>query len=177
MCLATLLATHYRDEPHRMTLKNEHSKKHSNLLKWKKSTFCADLIIPPVNFFKAKSEFVSSFQGNATGSGTRLQCGVCHRTFGTSYNLKRHSVVHTKEKPYACEFCDGRYTQSSYLKCHMLRFHPESVSPDKWNVTVMNLIVRLSRMSVAKTIVICTNEKKSTFYLDLVKTSSDIFWL
>ena len=53
----------------------------------------------------------------------RVQCDVCFENFRDKYNLKRHYVVHTREKPYACSLCDGRFTQISSLKQHIKTKH------------------------------------------------------
>lgn len=57
----------------------------------------------------------------------RHQCGICLKFFRDNYKLRRHAVVHTKEKPYACELCDesldSRFTRPESLKRHMKNVH------------------------------------------------------
>ena len=63
------------------------------------------------------------FQDILTGHGTGLQCEICFKSFRDKYKLKRHSVVHTKENPYACELCSTRFTRPESLKRHLKNMH------------------------------------------------------
>uniref|UniRef100_A0A672ITR2 C2H2-type domain-containing protein n=1 Tax=Salarias fasciatus TaxID=181472 RepID=A0A672ITR2_SALFA len=49
-------------------------------------------------------------------------CALCGRTFRHAGDYKKHSRVHTGEKPYGCPVCGKRFSQSSYLTVH-LRYH------------------------------------------------------
>ena len=44
------------------------------------------------------------------------ECKVCKKSFRCLADLKIHSVVHTKEKPSACETCGLSYSQRATLK-------------------------------------------------------------
>lgn len=46
------------------------------------------------------------------------ECYLCFKTVATSYNLKRHMMIHTGEKPYGCDMCDKRFREFSDLKKH-----------------------------------------------------------
>jgi len=50
-------------------------------------------------------------------------CEVCQRSFDRSDHLKIHKLVHTGDKPYACNHCNYRCNQKSNLKTHMKRLH------------------------------------------------------
>ncbi|XP_046752006.1 zinc finger protein 726-like [Diprion similis] len=49
-------------------------------------------------------------------------CPECDRIFASSSLLKRHSSVHSGERPYACEICDRRFAQLGQLNFHK-KFH------------------------------------------------------
>ena len=76
-----------------------------------------------VDFLRKESEFHLLFQEDFVHGSRRVQCDVCFENFRDKYNLKRHYVVHTREKPYACSLCDGRFTQISSLKQHIKTKH------------------------------------------------------
>jgi len=64
--------------------------------------------------------------GAISGHGTgRFQCGICFKTFRDNYKLRRHAVVHTKEKPFNCHLCGRGFTQIDSLKGHMKAKHQE----------------------------------------------------
>nr|XP_043873472.1 zinc finger protein 34-like [Solea senegalensis] len=55
-------------------------------------------------------------------SRKRYRCSLCTRSFWHAGDFKKHSRVHTGEKPYSCRICGKCFSQSSYLTVH-LRYH------------------------------------------------------
>ncbi|XP_038643438.1 zinc finger and BTB domain-containing protein 3-like [Scyliorhinus canicula] len=55
-------------------------------------------------------------------------CSACGKTFSCTYSLKRHALVHTRERPHSCRFCLRRYSQSGDLYRHMRKYHNAHVS-------------------------------------------------
>ena len=55
-------------------------------------------------------------------------CDFCEKGFPLLKDLTKHRYTHTGEKPYICLHCDYRSTQSSNLKRHMKKYHPENTS-------------------------------------------------
>ncbi|XP_034049367.1 zinc finger protein 91-like [Thalassophryne amazonica] len=53
---------------------------------------------------------------------THYGCSLCGRTFRHASDYKKHTRVHTGEKPYCCSVCGKRFSQSGYLTVH-LRYH------------------------------------------------------
>ncbi|OWF34650.1 zinc finger protein 184-like [Mizuhopecten yessoensis] len=45
-------------------------------------------------------------------------CSICHKMFKTPKELRVHSRVHTKEKPYACYVCGKAFRQQAHLNSH-----------------------------------------------------------
>ncbi|KAG5446926.1 Zinc finger protein 579 [Clonorchis sinensis] len=52
------------------------------------------------------------------------ECAVCKRWFEDTYKLKRHSVVHTKQRPFVCVLCAKAYSQNESLREHQRKKHP-----------------------------------------------------
>ncbi|XP_055521351.1 zinc finger and BTB domain-containing protein 3-like [Leucoraja erinacea] len=56
-------------------------------------------------------------------------CSSCGKTFSCTYSLKRHALVHTRERPHSCRFCLRRYSQSGDLYRHMRKYHNQPSPP------------------------------------------------
>ena len=55
----------------------------------------------------------------------RHECQDCGKKFRNPCHLRTHRVVHTGEKPFACETCSSRFTQKGDLKKRIQRFHSQ----------------------------------------------------
>ncbi|KAM6953336.1 LOW QUALITY PROTEIN: zinc finger and BTB domain-containing protein 3 [Aplochiton taeniatus] len=54
-------------------------------------------------------------------------CAVCGKTFSCAYTLRRHAIVHTRERPFECQYCYRSYTQSGDLYRHIRKAHDSSL--------------------------------------------------
>ncbi|XP_075153640.1 uncharacterized protein LOC142227153 [Haematobia irritans] len=54
-----------------------------------------------------------------------FECFLCGKKVQSSYNLRRHMMIHTGERPFACDMCDRRFREFSDLKKHRRRHSAE----------------------------------------------------
>ena len=79
-----------------------------------------------IEYFEAKSDpkNLFLFQDPFVPSSGRFQCEVCLKNFQKISLLKRHFVVHSRQKPFACQICFVKFTRMDNLKAHMTIKHP-----------------------------------------------------
>lgn len=59
----------------------------------------------------------------------RHTCPTCGRAFQRATGLERHRrSAHTKEKPYACEYCSQTYSRIDLLQRHISLYHKEAAA-------------------------------------------------
>lgn len=52
--------------------------------------------------------------------GKKSQCQICKKWFYKTSDLKRHTMIHTGEKPYNCDICCRSFNRNSSLRVHMM---------------------------------------------------------
>ena len=75
---------------------------------------------------------ISSLLASATVGGPRspyfpgkytVQCQECDKSFPCMSKLRRHEVVHTKAKPFKCDYCGKGFTQQCSVMVHISMMH------------------------------------------------------
>lgn len=61
--------------------------------------------------------FTGGPNGNRKNS-SNYECRICGKEVVSKYNLKRHMMIHTGEKPYNCEICNKGFRECSDLRKH-----------------------------------------------------------
>lgn len=62
--------------------------------------------------------------------GTQLHpCNICGKLFNRAYNLKKHLLTHTGERPFTCMFCPYRAALKGNVTKHMQARHPDRLPP------------------------------------------------
>ena len=53
----------------------------------------------------------------------KYACPICWAIRGSPSEIRRHYLVHTGEKPFACTYCDATFNQRSNCNSHMRKYH------------------------------------------------------
>ncbi|XP_031617255.1 zinc finger protein 431-like [Contarinia nasturtii] len=57
--------------------------------------------------------------GNSSSAEQKVySCDICKARLSSSYNLKRHMMIHSGEKPFECDICKRRFREQSDLRKH-----------------------------------------------------------
>ena len=82
--------------------------------------------------YKSDSELKIHLKTHS-GKQQKYYCDICKKGWVHSFELKRHMVVHTTEKPHPCTHCNTRFKRFSDLKRHIRVRHADKCSDTDCN--------------------------------------------
>ena len=57
-------------------------------------------------------------------------CNICNKDFASPYNVRRHQLTHSDDRPFACQFCNKSFKEKSSLTKHVKRVHVGKIKED-----------------------------------------------
>lgn len=96
-----------------------HMQMHERMSKTGKSCEPADTQAPAENVRHSTSDDRMLCATEEAEKRTCLTCTVCKKNYRSKGILKTHMRIHTKEKPFACKYCDYSSGDGSSLARHM----------------------------------------------------------
>ncbi|OQR67123.1 zinc finger protein-like, partial [Tropilaelaps mercedesae] len=61
--------------------------------------------------------------GFKSSAASFLKCRFCNFTAKFASWVARHERTHTKEKPYSCSYCGGKFNRKDALTVHVITVH------------------------------------------------------
>lgn len=58
----------------------------------------------------------------------KFKCEFCGSSFKRSKALKNHLILHSGLRPYACPFCDKTFANGSNCRSHKKKAHPQELA-------------------------------------------------
>ncbi|XP_065805088.1 zinc finger protein 436 [Labrus bergylta] len=89
-------------------------------------------------------------------------CPVCAKVFKFRSLLASHSLVHSEERPYACDFCSRSFRRHSHLKRHRHVVHANGARPPQSFVCHICGKDKKCRSQLARHVIIHTGERPYT---------------
>ena len=62
---------------------------------------------------------------------TSYQCHSCPKKFKRKEDMKKHSFIHTNERPHKCTACDAKFKRRHHLENHLKTIHSLVASDDQ----------------------------------------------
>ena len=63
-------------------------------------------------------------------------CNICNKDFASPYNVRRHQLTHSDDRPYGCEYCSKSFKEKSSLSKHVKRVHLEKEKDESCELMV-----------------------------------------
>lgn len=82
--------------------------------------------IPPCSSVLNSCQLSSSYSDGGSQLTRRhrmYQCPVCNKVLHHKNDFRKHYMVHTGEKPYACTICEYKTSRKADLRYHLVRKH------------------------------------------------------
>lgn len=112
--------SHLRKHVKKVCGPNKQEKQASTIFQCK---FC-EVVFPSKVELRKHSTICEKKESKAKPNQVALHvCNICNKDFASPYNVRRHQLTHSDDRPFVCEYCSKSFKEKSSLTKHIKRVH------------------------------------------------------
>lgn len=147
--------SHLRKHVKKVCGPNKQEKQASTIFQCK---FC-EVVFPSKVELRKHSSVCEKKESKAKPSQVALHvCNICNKDFASPYNVRRHQLTHSDDRPFECEYCSKSFKEKSSLTKHVKRVHLGKSKDEPLEANSGELMVSITNQDQQFDVVSMANE-------------------